>query len=56
MNKKQFTIICVLLLIIIGLLVYLITKNQQFMTDFYNTGNYLSYKIDILTSKVNMLS
>ena len=55
MDKKQFAIICVLLLVIIMLLIYVANQNNQIMKDFVNVGNYLSEKLDILTGKVNMM-
>ncbi len=55
MSKKQFLIICVLLLVIIALLIYIANQNNQLMKDFLNVSNYLSDKIDALTIKVNML-
>jgi len=53
MNKKQFTIICILLALIVLLLVFLIYQNNQFMQYSENAFSNLSDKIDILTGKVN---
>lgn len=56
MSKKQFQIICILLFIIIAILIYIANQNHQLMKDFLNVSNYLSDKIDSLTTKVNMLN
>lgn len=55
MSKKQFLVICILLLVIIALLVYVANQNSQLMRYFANVSNYLSDKIDVLTGKVNEL-
>lgn len=55
MSKKQFLMVCVLLFVIIALLLYIANQNNQLMKDFLNVSNYLSDKIDVLTTKVNML-
>jgi hypothetical protein len=54
-SKKQFLMVCVLLFVIIALLLYIANQNNQLMKDFLNVSNYLSDKIDVLTTKVNML-
>ena len=56
MDKKQFAVICALLLAIIALLIFVINQNNQLMKDFVNVSNYLSEKLDVLTGKVNMLN
>lgn len=55
MSKKQFLVICILLLVIIALLVYVANQNSQLTRYFANVSNYLSDKIDVLTGKINEL-
>lgn len=55
MSNKQFTILFIMLLIVIGLLIYIANQNHQLADHFSNVSNYLSDKIDVLTGKVNEL-
>ena len=52
MDKKNFIIIYILLGIIIALLIWLMIQNGEMKNDIINLGNYLSEKIDNLTSYV----
>lgn len=52
MDKKGLIVMYVLLGIIIVLLVYLIIQNYELKNEVINAGNYLSKKIDNLTSYV----
>lgn len=52
MNKRNLVVIYALLTIIIALLMYIILQNNQMQADFINGANYLSEKIDDLTSIV----
>ncbi len=55
MKQVQFWVICALLVVVIVLLCRIIYRHMQLVEDFYNTSQYLSDKIDVLTSKVNGL-
>lgn len=50
--KKKLTIICILLGIIIALQVCLIFQNIELKREIINGTNYLSEKIDSLTSYI----
>lgn len=52
MNKKQIYVNYFLMAIIIILLLVIIKQNNQIQTDIANGGNYISKKIDDLTSIV----
>lgn len=52
MNNRQFAVIVVLLLIIIALLVHLNAQNNETYAQLIHGINYLSDKIDVLTSLV----
>lgn len=52
MNKRHLMIIYFLLVIIIITLIYLIVQNHNLKNEIINIGNYISEKVDILTSYV----
>lgn len=52
MNKKNMIAIYILLGIIIALLIYVIIQNNEMKNEIINAGNYLSEKIDNITSYV----
>lgn len=52
MNKKNMIAIYILLGIIIVLLIYVIIQNNEMKNEIINAGNYLSEKIDNITSYV----
>ena len=53
MNKHNLTGIYILLVIIVGMQFFIINKTNKIQADVVNGGNYISEKIDTLTSKVN---
>lgn len=53
MNKRHLTVIYLLLIIIVGMQIYIIKQTNNIQADMYNSGNYISDKIDHLTSIVN---
>lgn len=53
MNKKNMIAIYILLGVIIALLIYVIIQNNEMKNEIINAGNYLSEKIDNITSYVN---
>lgn len=53
MNKRHLTVIYLLLIIIVGMQIYIIKQTNNIKADMYNGGNYISDKIDHLTSIVN---
>lgn len=53
MNKHHLTAIYLLLIIIVGMQIYIINQTNHMRADMYNGGNYISDKIDHLTSLVN---
>lgn len=52
MNKKNMIAIYILLGVIIALLIYVIIQNNEMKNEIINAGNYLSEKIDNITSYV----
>lgn len=52
MNKKNMIAIYILLGVIIALLIYAIIQNNEMKNEIINAGNYLSEKIDNITSYV----
>lgn len=52
MNKKNMIAIYILLGVIITLLIYVIIQNNEMKNEIINAGNYLSEKIDNITSYV----
>lgn len=52
MDKRNLIVIYVLLGIIIVLLVYLAIQNNELKKEIINAGNYLSEKIDNITSYI----
>lgn len=52
MNKKNMIAIFILLGVIIALLIYVIIQNNEMKNEIINAGNYLSEKIDNITSYV----
>lgn len=52
MNKKNMIAIYILLGVIIALLIYVIIQNNEIKNEIINAGNYLSEKIDNITSYV----
>lgn len=52
MNKKNMIVIYILLGVIIALLIYVIIQNNEMKNEIINAGNYLSEKIDNITSYV----
>ena len=52
MNKKNMIAIYILLGVIISLLIYVIIQNNEMKNEIINAGNYLSEKIDNITSYV----
>ena len=52
MNKKNMIVFYILLGVIIALLIYVIIQNNELKKEFINAGNYLSEKIDNITSYV----
>lgn len=52
MNKKNMLAIYILLGVIIALLIYVIIQNNEMKNEIINAGNYLSEKIDNITSYV----
>ena len=52
MNKKNMIAIYILLGVIIALLIYVIIQNNEMKNEIINAGNYLSKKIDNITSYV----
>lgn len=52
MNKKNMIAIYILLGVIIALLIYVIIQNNEMKNEIINVGNYLSEKIDNITSYV----
>ena len=52
MNKKNMIASYILLGVIIALLIYLIIQNNEMKNEIINAGNYLSEKIDNITSYV----
>lgn len=52
MNKKNMIAIYILLALIITLQIYVIIQNNDMKNEIINAGNYLSEKIDNLTSYV----
>ena len=50
MNKKNMIAIYILLGVIIALLIYVIIQNNEMKNEIINAGNYLSEKIDNITS------
>ena len=52
MNKKNMIAIYILLGVIIALLIYVISQNNEMKNEIINDGNYLSEKIDNITSYV----
>jgi|GEM_PF-1799941 hypothetical protein len=53
MNKRHLTFIYLLLIIIGAMQIYIIRQTNNIQMDMYNGGNYISDKIDHLTSIVN---
>lgn len=47
--------IYILLGVIIALLIYVIIQNNEMKNEIINAGNYLSEKIDNITSSLNVL-
>lgn len=54
--KKECVMIVVLLIIIIILLIVIIRQNMELRSQLINIGNYLSEKLDNLSSAVKMLN
>ena len=52
MNKKNMIAIYIWLGVIIALLIYVIIQNNEMKNEIINAGNYLSEKIDNITSYV----
>lgn len=52
MNKKNMIAIYILLGVIIALLIYVVIQNNEMKNEIINAGNYLSEKIDNITSYV----
>lgn len=52
MNKKNMIAIYILLGVIMALLIYVIIQNNEMKNEIINAGNYLSEKIDNITSYV----
>ena len=52
MNKKNMIAIYILLGVIIALLIYVIIQNNEMKNEIINAVNYLSEKIDNITSYV----
>ena len=52
MNKKNMIAIYILLGVIKALLIYVIIQNNEMKNEIINAGNYLSEKIDNITSYV----
>lgn len=52
MNKKNMIAIYILLGVIIALQIYVIIQNNEMKNEIINAGNYLSEKIDNITSYV----
>lgn len=52
MNKKNMIAIYILLGVIIALLIYVIIQNNEMKNEIINAGNYLSEKIDNITSYI----
>ncbi|MPN06908.1 hypothetical protein SDC9_154165 [bioreactor metagenome] len=53
MSKRHLVVIYLLLAVIVCMQLYIIKQNDQIKRDIVNSGNYISEKLDILTSKVN---
>ena len=52
MNKMNMIAIYILLGVIIALLIYVIIQNNEMKNEIINAGNYLSEKIDNITTYV----
>ena len=52
MSKKQFAVICVLLLIIICLQIYTISQNTQLAANVLNGDSFLAGRLDDLNGRV----